>query len=213
MILGNIISGTKINISDEFNVVGSMDNIIHGLPTLIIGFDIAVKHFPDLDVITRKATNDIFWTFKKNQKREIFEEDLYNFIRFSYKRITDSLRYYFIDPLQLNYKLIKRLLIKLYGLSNPISYQHDNMIYIYGDGIIFGLDLTLLEFINLKIDKIIKKISVKSNVFLNKNQIFIEYKNKVENLDNQVKYIPYLYQLKTNGYFNNVNKTNFLTKS
>lgn len=195
MIVGNIVSATKINVSDDFNVVKSMDDIIHGLPTLIVGFDIAVKHFPDLDVITRKASENVFWTFKRTEKREIFEEDIYNFTRFAYRALTDSLTYFFIDPIQLSTKSIKRLLKKLYGLTNPITYRHDDMVYIYGDGIIFGLDLTLLQFINLKVEKIISKLLIKSQVFLDKNQIFIEYKKRVENLDNQVKFIPYLYSI------------------
>lgn len=195
MIVGNIVSITKINVSDDFNVVKSMDNIIHGIPTLIIGFDIAVKHFPDLDVILRKAGDNIFWTFKKTEKREIFEEDLYNFIRFAYKSLTNSVTYFFIDPIQLSTKSIKKLLRKLYGLGNPVTYQHDDMIYIYGDKIIFGLDLTLLDFIGIEMEKIKSKLIKKSKVFLDKNQIFIEYKNRIENLDNQVKFIPYLYSI------------------
>ncbi len=195
MIVGNIVSITKINVSNDFNVVKSMDEIIHELPTLIIGFDIAVKHFPDLDVILRKAGDNIFWTFKKTEKREIFEEDLYNFIRFAYKSLTNSVTYFFIDPIQLSTKSIKKLLRKLYGLVNPVTYQHDDMIYIYGDKIIFGLDLTLLDFIGIEVEKIKSKLIKKSKVFLDKNQIFIEYKNRIENLDNQVKFIPYLYSI------------------
>ena len=195
MIVGNIVSATKINVSDDFNVVKSMDEIIHGLPTLIIGFDIAVKHFPDLDVITRKAADNVFWTFNKTKNREVFEEDIYHFTRFCYKSLTDSLTYFFIDPIHLSKKSTIKLIRKLLTLSNVVTYRHDDMVYIYGDKIIFGLDLSLLEFVGLNSEKISLKLSTKSQVFLEKNQIFIEYKNKVENLDNQVKYIPYLYSI------------------
>ena len=69
------------------------------------------------------------------------------------------------------------------------------MVYIYAEKIIFGLDLTLLEFIGFNKEKILSKISKISQVFLSENQIFIEYKKRVENLDNQVKFIPYLYSI------------------
>lgn len=195
MIVGNIVSGIKINVSDDFNVVKSMDDIIHGLPTLIVGWDTAIKIYPDLDVITRKATDNVFWTFKRTEKREVFEEDIYNFTRFAYESLIKDIAYYFIDPMQLSLKSLKKIINKIRKVSNPIMYQHDDMIYIYAEKIIFGVDLNLLEFIGLNRNKIISKLSPNNQVFLHKNEIFIEYKKRVENLDNQVKYIPYLYSI------------------
>jgi hypothetical protein len=65
----------------------------------------------------------------------------------------------------------------------------------YGDNLIFGIALNLTEFIGLDTNKVISKIKDKSKHFLTDNTIFIEYKNRVEILDNQVKYIPYLYSI------------------
>ena len=120
MILCNIVSQTKINVSDDFNVVKSMDEIIHGFPTLIIGFDIAVKHFPDLDVIARKADDNVYWTFKRNEKRDIFEEDMYNFTRLCYYSLVSDITYYFIDPIFLSIKKIKKIINKIHSLDTPI---------------------------------------------------------------------------------------------
>jgi hypothetical protein len=69
------------------------------------------------------------------------------------------------------------------------------MVYTYFDNFIFGFDLELIEFIGLNVEKFLLKIKNKSKVFLEKNTIFIEYKTRIENLDNQVKYIPYLYSI------------------
>ena len=70
------------------------------------------------------------------------------------------------------------------------------MIYIYGENFIFGIDLKLLKFIGFNIDKIIFKINLISSVFLNKNELFIEYKNNIEELGLQVKYLPFLYYIR-----------------
>ena len=70
------------------------------------------------------------------------------------------------------------------------------MVYIYGEKIIFGIDLELLEYIGFNRDKILSKIIKKTQVFLDEKHIFIEYKNRIENLDNQVKFIPYLHTIK-----------------
>jgi hypothetical protein len=193
MKLGNIVSKTNVEISNDFNVVKSMDDIIQGLPTLIIGWDYVKKHYPDYDIIDRQLGHNLYWTFKKTEKRDFHEEDIYNFIQKIYTGIIENVSYVFIDPLITKRKTIKKILKKINSSNDVTSYQHDNMVYIYCDCIIFGVDLNLMEFIGLDKDKVISKIKIKSKYFLSKFTIFIEYKNRVENLDSQVKYVPYLY--------------------
>ena len=67
-------------------------------------------------------------------------------------------------------------------------------IIIYGDKIIFGVDLKLLRYMSVNVDKIIKKIK-NTNVFLDDDRILIEYKKNVGKLEYQVKFIPYLYSI------------------
>jgi hypothetical protein len=194
MVVGNIVSTSKVDVLDDFNVVRSLDEIIQGLPTLIVGYDVAIKHFPDLDVLTRKAADNVFFTFRKNERREFHEEDVYKFKRYAYSSLIKKITYYFVDPMQLSLKSIKKVIKKLYSLDKSVAYQHDDMVYVYGEDIVFGIDLTLLEFLGVNRDKFISKLS-KDRILLQKNEIFIEYKNKVENIDNQVKFIPYLYSI------------------
>ncbi len=47
MKIGNIVSSIDVKISNEFNLVKNMDEIIQGLPTLIVGFDYVNKNYPD----------------------------------------------------------------------------------------------------------------------------------------------------------------------
>ena len=69
------------------------------------------------------------------------------------------------------------------------------MVYIYGDKLIFGIDLKQLRFIDADINRILLKIKHKCNVFLESNEILIEYKKNVERLEDKVRYIPYLYSI------------------
>ncbi len=73
--------------------------------------------------------------------------------------------------------------------------MHGDMIYIYGDKLIFGLDLKLISYMKMNSIKIKNKIKSISTVFLEDNNIFIEYKKNVGKLGNQVRYIPYFYSL------------------
>jgi hypothetical protein len=50
------------------------------------------------------------------------------------------------------------------------------MLYLYGDNIIFGIDLKLLKFMGINTDKVLNKIKLKSTVFYDEIEILIEYK-------------------------------------
>ena len=70
------------------------------------------------------------------------------------------------------------------------------MLYVYGENLIFGIDLNLLKYIGINPVKVENKIKSISKVFLDDKEIFIEYKSNMERLGNSVKYIPYLYSIK-----------------
>jgi len=194
MKIGNIVSTTNISVSEDFNVVQSLDKIIQGLPTLIIGWDYVRQNYPDYDIIDKKLSDNLFWTFKKTERRNVHEEDIYYFIQNCYNNLIKDIVYHFIDPFALTPKSIKKLLKKI-SSSKSISYHHENMVYIYIENFILGVDISLLEFMGFSREKILSKIKTKTSIFLNKDMIFIEYKHRVEVFENQIKYIPFLYSI------------------
>ena len=196
MKIANIVSTINITVSDDFNVVMALDDIIQGLPTLIIGWDYIKKNFPDYDIIDRNLGNNIFWTFKPTEKRDLYQQDLYNFINNTYKNLLDKVKYYFIDPFILTRKQVIKIVRKILTSNDKISYLHDNMMYIYFDNMIIGINLEMLEFMGLNTDKIVSKIKSSNGIFLDKDSIFIEYKDKVEMLDGKVRFLPLLYSIK-----------------
>lgn len=195
MKIANIVSHQKVNVSQEFNVVESMDNIIHGLPTLILGFDYVNKHYPDFDVMERKLGDNLYWTVKRTEKRDKYEEDLSWFITKVLTDLISEISYVFVDPIQYNSRTIRKVIRKFHSMENKITYQNGQMLYIYAEKIIFGVDLKLLKYVGLDFKKIKEKIISKSSVFLTNDKILIEYKNTVAELDNQVRYIPYLFSI------------------
>jgi len=199
MEIANIVSNDSINIGPEFNVVQSMDDIIYkDLPTLVVGYDLTMLNFnKDLIKILDKQINEnTFWTLKRNVKRDVYSHDLEIFIRFSYKKYTDKITYIDLDFIQYSKNKIMKIVRKIYSLNNVISYKsNNNVIYLYSGNLIFGIDLNTASFMGLNVDKIEKKIIEKSGVFLQGNEILIEYNNYLERLDNQIKYIPVLYSI------------------
>jgi len=194
--VGNIVSVNNIDVSDDFNVVSSMDDIIHGLPTLIVGYDIINKLYPDFDILDIKVGTDLYWTFKRIENRDKFNEDLDWFITKVYDDLVKGISYLFIDPILLKKESLIKIIRKIHSLKNIISYLHKDMIYLYGDKIVFGIDLRLLRFLGMDVEKLKSKITLISTDFLEDDEIFIEYKNIVETLGDKVRYIPYLYSIR-----------------
>lgn len=196
MKFANIVTKTQINVSQDFNVVESMDDIIHGLPTLIIGFDLTDKLFPNYDVGEIKVTDNIYWTTKRTENRDKHNFEFEWFKFFVYHELVKNINYVFVDPIQYKKKSLLKILKKIYNLKNKITYYHNDMMYIYGEGFVFGIDLKLLKYIGLNVDKIKDKIIKLSSVFLRHDDIFIEYKNIIEDLENQVRFLPFLYSVR-----------------
>ena len=196
--VANIVSANSVNVSQDFNVVSSMDDIIHGLPTLIVGYDIVDKLYPDFDILDIKISKNIYWTFKRIENRDKFNEDLDWFVTHVYAELTKDLVYIFADPILLKKQSLVKIIRKIHSLKKIVSYIHDDMIYIYGEKLLFGVDLRLLKFLGVDVVKLKDKIKRISTDFLDDEDILIEYKNTVETLGNKVRYIPYLFSI-SNG--------------
>lgn len=197
MEIANIISSKKLNVGPEFNVVENIDEIVFKeLPTLIIGYDEICELYGEenVNVLKRNVTKNIFWTFKRTVKRQLYDVDLESFIRHAYKKATSNLNYVDLDLIQSSKSKIIKIIKHLLGLKDVISYESKNsVIYIYSNNIIFGIDLNLIEYVGFNPDKVREKIKDKSAVFLEGEEILIEYKNHLERLDNDIKLIPFLY--------------------
>lgn len=199
MYVANIVTKNNLNVDKYFNVVESLDEIIQGLPTLVIGWDIVKTTNPDTDFIDKKISENIFWTFKKTERRDIFEEDLYNFINYSYNLLVKNIKYQFIDLILLTESQLKNIFKILKKSTKLIGYKYNNMLYLYSDNIIYGFDLNLLDYLDYNRQTTFDKIKSYCLVFLEHNDILIEYKDIIEMLNNEVKYIPYLYFIEHYG--------------
>jgi hypothetical protein len=195
MHIANIVTNSNITVDKYFNISNSLDNIIQDLPTLIIGWDIVKTINPDVDFIDKKLSDNIFWTFKKSERRDIYQEDLYNFITYCYKNLIKDINYSFIDLITLTDSEIKESFNNIKKCKKSATYQYNDMIYVYCDNTIYGIDLKLVKYLDYDVKKTIEKIKKNSFVFLSGDQILIEYKDIIESLDNEVKYVPYLYTI------------------
>ena len=199
MKIANIVSETKINLGPEFiNVQKFSDIVPNDLPTLIIGYNNVCDIFGEdnLNILNREISENIFWTFRRNEKRVIYDADVEMFIRHSYKNFTKKINYVDLDLIQFSKFKIRKIVKKLLSLKDVITYKSDNNVfYIYSENIIFGIDMNLVEFVGFDTSKVLDKIKSKSMVFLEGNEILIEYNNQLDRFNNDVKLIPVLYSI------------------
>lgn len=197
MEIGNIITLEKIDLGNEFKVYKTPEEINNKyLPTLVVGCEFCKSIYgTNLDFNTCNVKDNIYWTFTKKELRKNYFKDLENFIQLSFENSIKDITYIYLDLIIFNYSTIKKIIKKIISLENPISYFNKNMIYIYSDNIIFGVDLNLVNMVDYSQSKIISKIKNKSKVFLEGNEILLEYKEYMERFNNNYKYIPYIYSI------------------
>ena len=194
MYLGNIITTTKLDLGEKFNIITNKSDAIPNIPTLVIGRRKALKYIDFLDTMNKVIDENTFWTYAKKESRNDFEQDLEKFIDFCYGKITNKVQYIFVDVIQYRPSVIKKIIKKIYKISNPVAYIHDNnMIYLYGDGYTFGVDLELIKFTGYDSDKIKTKVQSLCGGRLLDSEILIKYKDYLSRLKNGLHYIPYLY--------------------
>jgi hypothetical protein len=196
MKIANIVTNNKIDVDGDINVVSDFSDIIGGIPTLVTSYDWVINNYEDYDFYDKQLADNLFWTFAKTERRDIFTKDVEDFITFANRALTSKITYVFVDPIQLQLDSIKKIITKIYGLKNKVAFKTMDMIYIYGENLIFGIDLNLLKYIGINVVKVERKIKKICDVFLDDKEIFIEYKSNMERLNDSVKYIPYLYSIK-----------------
>jgi hypothetical protein len=210
MKIANIVPNTNTTLPEHFNVVSSIDDIIPDLPTLIVGYDLTKKLFENFDILERKISKNIYWTVKKTEDRDKYEDNIAWFQYMVYNNLIKDIKYIIIDPIQQNKKTIKKIINKIYSLNNIISYEKNNMIYIYDENLIFGVDLNILQYIGINTKRVKEKIKDVSKIYLYNKQIIDEYKDYIQYLDNNIKYIPAIYLAINDKISNKLNFFNYV---
>lgn len=195
MFIGNIVTKSFIKPHDKFNVVDSLDKIIEGLPTLIIGWEIVKTIDSDADYSNRVLSDNIRWTFTLSEKRNLYEEDLYYFIKYCYDNLVSKVTYKYVDFILNSDDDIADTFKNIKKSEKKVAFKNESMIYIYTPNNIFGVDLNIIEFVDRKSDKLIEYLKSFIPVFLMDSNILIEYKDYMDMLNNETKYIPYLYSI------------------
>ena len=193
MNFGNVISKTPILI-EGFKNYGKDDLIDNDLPTLIIGWDLVKEMYDGKVSILHKSINiRTYWTFNSKERKADFESDIESFKEFCYNSFGDNIPYVYLDILYGKKNINKKIIKKILTLVNPYIYLSDNnMVYIFGDNIIFGIDLNILDYFDNKKEKVLKTINNLNSAVLIDSEIFNKYRDFLYKIKNKNRLIPYI---------------------
>ena len=195
MIIGNIVTHQPIEFEKEFKVSTTIEDIIPNLPTIIIGWDTTKDIITEASILHKQIKENLCWTFTPKERKVEYEEDIIRFKNLCYSNIGNHLNYVYIDPIHDKKSKIKKIINKINSFNKSISYISDNnMLYIYNENIVFGVDLNIMELIGIKKQKIINKINQLTDSLLIRNQVFNKCKSIITKTNKNNKILPYIYR-------------------
>lgn len=199
MYFGNILTSSNIK-EDNFKICKKLESIDETLPTLVIGWSKAKELFgSDISILHKKINGRLSWTFDSKERKSDYEIDLDKFKQDCINNFGNNIPYVYLDIIHYKLKVIKKIINKIKNLVDPYTYISDtNMLYIYGENIIFGIDLNVIDYTNISKQKIINKVlSIKNNTLIDE-EIFNKCRGLLYNNKNKIKLIPYIVK---NGNF------------
>lgn len=196
--LANIVTrGKKEDFSDIYNVVSSCDKINTDLPTLYIGLNSAKKCIDNFSILQKHyKEQNCWWTFSKTERRNDYLNDIQKFQEDVILNALETVKYEYVDFIRYRRKRIINFIKYMYSNSDKICFltRGSNFVFIYDVKLktVFGLSLTLCEYVGLDKHKIINKIKSNNfNRFIN-NTVFLNSDVK-RIIGNNTHYILPLY--------------------
>ena len=162
--------------------------------TLLVGVDLVKKYFPDfkLKFLDRRINDNVYWTFSKFEKRNVYEEDLESFYNMVYNRIQKDIRYFPVSLLSNGYNYYKRFLNYLSNGSPKVVLVLGKEIYIYNNRTILGVSVDELDYVGISKGRVLDKLRTFSNVRIVENLDILNGKDKY--LENDyLKYLTFIF--------------------
>lgn len=187
--IGNIVTESPNNPQYYlFNVVDDLSLIDDSLPTLVIGLDNAKKYIKNFSILKKIYDNNMLqWTFTRRERRKEYNDDLNSFKEYCILKDVKNIKYSYIDIINYPLSRIKKMIkyINSYDVKYCFITKNSNFIFIYSKkyNTVWGLSLTLCEYIGIAKKKVIEKIRINpyNNIIKDITVISEDIRKKVGN--------------------------------
>lgn len=184
--IANILTtNNKLELGEAYNICRCMDCLDDTLPTLIIGYDNAQEYIKDFNILKKDyPEQNLYWTFKKTERRDEHNEDLKKFCNKVLKEQAEKAKYEYIDILNMGYRRISNLIKYIDGTDHKRVLFIKGFVFIYSErySVVWGLSLKLCEFLGIRKMKIIDRIKQnRNNHIIDLKEVPADIKKNVDN--------------------------------
>ena len=194
--LGYIVSNRKLkNIESFIGVTNDINSVIgENKPILIIGLENARKYATNFCILNKKISENIFWTFDKNERKVDFDNDIEKFYEYTINNTIKSVRYTYVNIFNLTLKNAKKIInLVCSNQTNTIFISNDMLYLLIGENVL-GFSLKQFDFIGINKDKILSKLRRNTNNIIYTNDFMCGH--KIRHLINNKRYAtPYFLEL------------------
>lgn len=196
MCIANIVTKRKVTFDSLICKCKNINDIDSTKPTLIIGWEeVKSIYGKDISILEKQINEKVFWTFDKTERRNDYEKDINAFYYFIIKDLIKNVKYSFINVITAQYSLIKRFLNFVKGNKTKYIYIDNNrFVFIYCDGVVCGISLDDLRYMDINVNKCLNILKSNSNNHIVENDSFLSIKLKRIIGDDKM-IIPYLYSI------------------
>lgn len=166
--LANMLSDSKkIDFNFKYKHISSLDDADKSIPTMIIGYKNAKKYIKNFNILQKYyPEQNLWWTFKKNEKRYEYENDMSSFSNFVIHDIIKNINYILIDLITIDRTMIIKLVKYILNNNNKIIYNlYNKFLFIYDKSLktVYGLSLSTLRYFGVSIKKVMNIITRNKN--------------------------------------------------
>ena len=194
--LANILTQEPFDDGAFYNVVNESEKLIEGIPTLVIGWELAKATFSEANILDWKIDELHYWTFGSRVRRDRNESDIKKFKKLVFERIINSVPYTYFDIVTSETEKQKEFGKYLRAPKRKYVLITDGMVYVYSpsSGLTTGVSLDGIDYIGGDRKKFFSIIYSNPSNIVVKERDFISYQTR-ELLDGRLYIIPYLSSL------------------
>ena len=188
--IGNIITDNKIDDVALYNVIKNKEDIIHDIPTLIIGYKKVKTLYDSFSMLDWKIEDNVYWTYGRRERGEKYYDDLDRFKKLCFNNMIKTVDYRLFNVLTENVEHKKLFFSFLKDSSVKTVYIENDMAYIYnGNKHVIGFSLRDVEYGGGNKKKTLS-VLLNNNVVSSKDVFTNEFAYSLKNIP---YIIPYLY--------------------
>lgn len=194
--IANVLTTEKFDEKTYYNVVKSEENLIEGIPTLIVGWEKAKEVHPEASILNWRIDDNTYWTFGKRVRREKNEEDIKKFKKMMLERVIEKADYWFFNVLTATKQEKINFNVALSDSRRKYVLISGEMAYVFfpETSETIGVSLYDIDYSGVGRDKILKLFEKNNATTIVKERDFVSFETR-ELITNKKFIIPYLSSL------------------